>query len=59
MMHMFKKKNLLMAGIVVAILSILAVTARWSMQTAGADTGKAIETRNAKIREAFKMAEGR
>ena len=56
---MFKKKNLLMAGIVVAILSILAVTARWSMQTAGADTGKAIETRNAKIREAFKMAEGR
>jgi hypothetical protein len=58
MVYMFEKKNLLLAGIVLLLLAILAFAARSSMQTAGADTGKAIENRNAKIQEAFKMAEG-
>ena len=58
-MHRVGKKNLFLAGIVVLLLTILAFTARWSMQTAGADTGKAIQTRNARIQEAFRMAEGR
>ncbi len=59
MIHGFGKKNLLLAGIVVLLLTIVAVAARWSMQTAGAETGKAIRTRNAQIQEAFSMAEGR
>ncbi len=59
MVYMFEKKNLLLAGIVLLLLAILAFAARSSMQTAGADTGKSIQTRNAKIQEAFKMAEGR
>jgi len=59
MIHRFGKKNFLLAGIVVLLLTILAVAARWSMQTAGAETGKAIQTRNAQIQEAFRMAEGR
>jgi len=59
MIRRFGKKNLLLAGIVVLLLTILAFAARSSMQTAGADTGKAIQTRNAKIQEAFRMAEGR
>jgi len=59
MMNVFGKKNFLLAGIVVLLLTILALTARWSMQTAGAGTGRAIRTRNAKIQEALRMAEGR
>jgi len=59
MVYMLEKKNLLLAGIVLLLLAIVAFTARSSMQTADADTGKAIQTRNAKIQEAFKMAEGR
>jgi len=59
MMHRFGKKDFLLAGIVVLFLAILAFATRSSMQAAGADTGKAIQTRNAQIREAFRMAEGR
>ena len=58
-MHGLGKKNLFLAGIVLLLLTILAFAARSSMQTAGADTGKAIQTRNAKIQEALQMAEGR
>ena len=58
-MYRLGKRNLFLAGIVVLLVTILAFAARSSMQTAGADTGKAIQTRNAQIREAFRMAEGR
>jgi len=58
-MYRLGKRNLFLVGIVVLLMTILAFAARSSMQTAGADTGKAIQTRNAKIQEAFKMAEGR
>ena len=58
-MHRFGKKDFLLAGIVVLFLAILAFATRSSMQTAGADTGNVIENRNAKIQEAFRMAEGR
>ena len=59
MMHRFGKKDFLLAGIAVLLLAILAFATRSSMQTAGADTPNAIEIRNAQIREAFRMAEGR
>jgi len=58
-MHRFGKKEFVLAGIVVLFLAILAFATRSSMQTAGADTGNAIEIRNAQIREALRMAEGR
>ncbi len=58
-MYRFGKKTLLFAGIVVVLLTILAFATRSSMQTAGADSGKAIQTRNAQIQEAIRMIEGR
>ena len=59
MMHRFSRKDFMLAGIVVLLMAILAFAARSSMQSADADTGKAIQTRNAQIEEAFRMAEGR
>ena len=56
-MYRFGKKNVLLAGIAVLLLTILAYAARSSMQTAGADTGKAIQTRNAQIQEVIRMIE--
>jgi hypothetical protein len=47
-----------LAGIVLALLAMLAIATRSTLQSAGADTGKAIQNRNAQLKEAFKMAEG-
>ncbi|MDP6633712.1 MAG: hypothetical protein QGG42_02335 [Phycisphaerae bacterium] len=56
-MHRFGKKNLLIGGIALLIVVVLAIATRSTLQSAGADTGEAIRNRNAKIQEAFRMAE--
>ena len=58
-MYGFGKKSLWFAGIVVVLLTILAFATRSSMQTAGADSGKTVQTRNAQIQELIRMIEER
>ena len=58
-MYRFNRKNLLLAGIVVLLLTMLAIVTRSSVQNAGAETGRAIQNRNAQLKEAFRLAEGR
>ena len=59
MMHRFTRKNFLVLGIVAAIVTILAIAMRPSVRTADADSGNIIQKRNARIQEAFRLAEGR
>lgn len=58
-MHRFGKKNLVLAGIVVSLLAMLTIAMRSSIRTAGAETGNAVQERNVRIQEAFRMAEER
>ncbi|MCP4374946.1 MAG: hypothetical protein GY794_02010 [bacterium] len=59
MLPRFGKKEFLMVGVVVVLMAALAVVSRWSMQSADAGAPGIIDTRNAQIQEAYRMAEGR
>jgi hypothetical protein len=48
-----------MMGVVAVLMAALTFVSRWSMQSADADTGGIINTRNAQIQEAYRLAEGR
>jgi len=58
-MHRFNRKNLLLGGIAALIVIVIAIATRSTLQTAGADPGKAIQDRNEKLKEAFRLAEGK
>jgi|ETNmetMinimDraft_26_1059896.scaffolds.fasta_scaffold892571_1 hypothetical protein len=58
-MHIFRRKSVVLALIVISLLAMLAIAARSSLQSADAGTGNVIQKRNAQLKEAFRLAEGR